>query len=62
LSEPWNSLKPHRRVRDDDLYQSLALAVYAAEYEERLIKEGGASEAVRDAERVLEWIEELLKK
>lgn len=33
----------------------------AAEYEERLIKEKEASEAVRDAERYFEWIENLLK-
>lgn len=32
-----------------------------AEYEERLIKEGEATEAVRDAERLLEWVETFLK-
>ncbi len=33
----------------------------AAEYEERLMKEGEASEAVRDAERFLEWVEGFLE-
>jgi HEPN domain-containing protein len=33
----------------------------AADYEERLIKEKEASEAVRDAERYFEWVENLLK-
>ena len=34
----------------------------AAEYEERLIKEDEASEAVKDAERFLDWVEGLLGK
>jgi HEPN domain-containing protein len=34
----------------------------AAEYEERLITQKEAAEAVRDAERFLEWAEELLRK
>jgi len=34
----------------------------AAEYEERLIRESEAAEAVRDAERYLEWAVTLLKK
>jgi len=33
-----------------------------AEYEERLIREKEATEAVRDAERYLQWIETLLKR
>lgn len=33
-----------------------------AEYEERLIREKEATEAVRDAERYLMWVETLLKK
>ena len=34
----------------------------AAEYEERLMTQREADEAVRDAERFLEWVEELLKR
>ncbi len=34
----------------------------AAEYEERLIMQREAAEAVRDAERFLEWVEECLKR
>jgi HEPN domain-containing protein len=34
----------------------------ASEYSEKLINEKEASEAVRDAERYLKWVEELLQK
>ena len=34
----------------------------AAEYEERLITQKEAAEAVRDAERFLDWAETLLRK
>ena len=34
----------------------------AAEYEERLITQKEATEAVRDAERFLEWVETLLRR
>jgi len=34
----------------------------AAEYEERLMTQKEAAEAVRDAERFLEWVEELLRR
>jgi len=34
----------------------------AAEYEERLLTQKEATEAVRDAERFLEWVEELLRR
>jgi len=33
-----------------------------AEYEERLLTQKEAAEAVRDAERFLEWVEELLRR
>jgi len=34
----------------------------AAEYEERLIMQKEAAEAVRDADRFLDWVEELLRR
>ncbi len=34
----------------------------AAEYEERLITQEEATEAVKDAERLMEWVEEILRR
>ncbi|MDP2900259.1 MAG: hypothetical protein Q8O47_04760 [Candidatus Bathyarchaeota archaeon] len=60
FSRRWTSPETHSRGKGHQLSRLLAIR-NAAEYEERLMKEGEASEAVRDAERFLEWVDGFLE-